>query len=229
MVTRESRIPIPSLARKGNAVAFDGLFSLPLHPSLPDAGQNAALAGDRSASCPCHSRTATDTRECICRWGCSVAKAMTADMQHDLIWPSGHEPFRPVQSARSGEPSACPRNPHDPALEICFSTGAKPCSQGDVSLPDGHPSINRPTVECRQRSACCPSAKRFCLLEYAAVFHTSFQERLMNIENRSYMQRMLDCGIRSYAICACFIGIERDLIDEDQLNPYISRNYINLN
>ena len=65
-----------------------GLFSLPLHPSLHDAGQNAALVGDRPASCPCHSRTAHRDRTL---WGLSgagvafVAEAMTADMRHGLI------------------------------------------------------------------------------------------------------------------------------------------------
>ena len=39
-----------------------GLFSLPLHPSLPDAEQSAALAGDRPVSCPCHFRTAHRNR-----------------------------------------------------------------------------------------------------------------------------------------------------------------------
>lgn len=37
------------------------LFSLPLHPSLHDAEQNAALAGDRPASCRATSAPHTAT------------------------------------------------------------------------------------------------------------------------------------------------------------------------
>jgi len=64
------------------------LFSLPLHPSLHDTGQSAALAGDRPASCPCHSRTAHRNRTHSGVSGAgvaSVAEAMTANMRHGLI------------------------------------------------------------------------------------------------------------------------------------------------
>ena len=54
-------------------------------------------------------------------WGISaagvafVAEAMPADMRHGLSWPSGHEPLRPVQSARSERsvPATSPKPRHD--------------------------------------------------------------------------------------------------------------------
>jgi len=63
----------------------------------------------------------------------AVAEAMTADMQHGLVWPSGHKPFQPVQSACSGERSMqCSSALHPP----------KPAMTQWALLPPSDPLTN---------------------------------------------------------------------------------------
>jgi hypothetical protein len=107
---------------KGNTAAYRRLFTPPV-ASLPERESR----GQSRPQNPMLTRMRFSTPNPFCTaqrggyaWGISaagvafVAEAMTADMRHGLIWPSGHEPFRPVQSARSGErPATSPKPHHD--------------------------------------------------------------------------------------------------------------------
>ena len=97
----------PELGKEGKCRLTAACF--PFRCILPCMTQNRApplratvLHHARATSAP---HTVTGIPAYVRYWVCFRGRGHAADMRHSLIWPFGHEPFRPVQSARSGERS----------------------------------------------------------------------------------------------------------------------------